>query len=238
MQLISPHPPHAIARPVMLQTWRALTFLHWAYQPGVIRRLLPTGLELDTFDGAAWVGLAPFLLENLRPRAIPSLPWISHFPETNVRTYVRGPDGKPGVWFFTLEADRLAVVLGARVLYHLPYRWARMKVQEREGTVDYRSERLWPFGRGYSQISIQPGKRMDTREFDHFLTARYRLYALTGERIAHADIEHEPWPLHHATVLDLRQDLFEQSSVPQPVGDPVVHFSHRLDVRIGPFQAA
>lgn len=238
MELISPYPPHSIARPVLLQTWRSLTFLHWPYKPEVIRKLLPRGLELDTFDGAAWVGLVPFLLVNLRAPFLPVLPWISWFPETNVRTYVRGPDGVPGVWFFTLEADRLAAVVGARTLYRLPYRWARMKVTEHDGNVTYTSKRLPPFGDGTSRIGIRPGEPISAGEFDHFLTARFRLYAVTGKRIAHADIEHPPWPLHRAEVTDLEQNLFQQSGVPRPVGLPVLHYSPALDVRVGSFEIA
>ena len=90
----------------MRQTWRNLTFLHWRYPAEVVRRILPSQLTLDTFDGSAWIGLAPFVLAGVRPFGLPATPWISRFPETNVRTYVLGPDGQPGVWFFTLEADR------------------------------------------------------------------------------------------------------------------------------------
>ncbi len=133
MDIVSPFAPQPVRRPVMLQSWRWLTFLHWRYEPETIRRLLPSQLTLDTFEDAAWVGLTPFLLRNLRPPRLPALPWISQFPETNVRTYVRGPDGERGVWFFTLEADRLAAVIGARSLYRLPYRWADMRVERRGG---------------------------------------------------------------------------------------------------------
>lgn len=217
----------------MLQTWRSLTFLHWAYEPAVIRRLLPEGLELDTFDGAAWVGLAPFLLVNLRVPTLPAFPWVSHFPETNVRTYVRGQDGKRGVWFFTLEADRLLAVLGARAFYHLPYRWARMRVEEKAGIVKYHSERSWPFGAGHSSVSVRPGERMGVGPLDNFLTVRYRLFSAAGNRIYHADIEHKPWPLRHAEVEEFEGDLIERSGVPKPTGKPVVHFSQDLDVRVG-----
>jgi uncharacterized protein YqjF (DUF2071 family) len=217
----------------MLQTWRSLTFLHWAYEPTVIRRLLPKGLELETFDGAAWIGLTPFLLVNLRPPLIPALPWVSHFPEMNVRTYVRGRDGKPGIWFFTLEADRLLAVLGARTLYRLPYRWARMRVREDDGLVNYESDRLTPFGNGRARIVIRPGVRMQAGQFDNFLTARYRLYTQAGKRLGHADIEHEPWPLRGAEVVRLDQDVIEHSTVPKPMGKPVAHFSREVHVRIG-----
>src|SRR5579884_1274138 len=127
---ISEHPPHKVERPVLYQNWTRLTFLHWRYRPDAIGHLLPPGLELDTFDGAAWIGLTPFLLTGLRPPGLPVLPWLSQFPEMNVRTYVYGPDGERGIWFFTLEASRLAAVLGARLAYRLPYRWASMTVKD------------------------------------------------------------------------------------------------------------
>ncbi len=140
----------------MFQHWRFLTFLHWRYDPEVIRTLLPARLTLDTFDGAAWVGLTPFLLTALRPPFLPALPWLSHFPETNVRTYVRGPDGERGVWFFTLEAQRLAAVIAARSLYRLPYRWARMSVTRTAERVEYRSARRRPFGQAQTAIVVEP----------------------------------------------------------------------------------
>lgn len=233
MELISAYAPHPIKRPVMLQTWRALTFLHWAYEPAVIRRLLPEGVELDTFNGAAWIGLTPFLLANLHPPLMPAVPWLSSFPEMNVRTYVKGRDGKPGIWFFTLEADRMAAVLGARMSYRLPYRWARMRVREQEGIVSYQSDRFAPFGKGRARIAVRPGARMEAGQFDNFLTARYRLYTRAGKRIGHADIEHEPWPLRSADVVQFEQDVVEHSGVPKPDGNPVVHFSHEVQVRIG-----
>lgn len=217
----------------MFQRWQWLTFLHWQYEPGAIGRLLPAGLHLDTFEGAAWVGLTPFLLTDLRPPWVPAFPWISRFPETNVRTYVRGPDGKPGVWFFSLEAARLLAVLAAHLTYVLPYRWARMRVRVSEKCVDYWSDRRRWFGNGAVRAAIQPGERIRLEPFDNFLTARYRLYSLFRNRIAYADIEHEPWPLQRAQVLQLDQDLFINSGVPQPTGEPIVHFSRSLDVRIG-----
>jgi uncharacterized protein len=216
----------------MLQRWQFLTFLHWRYEPGVIRELLPKEVVLDTFDGGAWIGLTPFLLTNLRPPLLPALPWISHFPETNVRTYVRGPDGEGGVWFFTLEAARLAAVLGARSLFHLPYRWADMNVNPRRERIEYRSERKRPFGQARTEIAVEPGVPTPAGDFDNFLTARYRLYTLVGRRLAFAQIEHAPWPLHTAKLLQLEQDLIERSGVPPPLGEPILHYSPTIDVRI------
>ncbi|MGA8026261.1 MAG: DUF2071 domain-containing protein [Bryobacteraceae bacterium] len=220
----------------MLQTWRWLTFLHWPYRAETIRRLLPDRIGLDTFEGSAWVGLTPFYLANLRPPFLPALPWISHFPETNVRTYVRGPDGERGVWFFTLEADRLAAVLAARSLYRLPYRWSDMRVERRGAAVEYQSERRRPFARAETRILIESGSPLRAGDFDNFLTARYRLYTAVGKRLAFAQIEHQPWPLHQGRVLQLEQDLIEAVGVPRPIGEPTVHYSPDLGVRIGRLQ--
>ena len=218
----------------MFQRWQNLTFLHWRYEPEMIQRLLPPGLALDTFDGSAWVGLTPFLLYDLRAPFTPAVPWISRFPETNVRTYVKGPDGERGVWFFTLEADRFVAVLAARALYRLPYRWAAMRVWQRNGQVmEYRSRRKRPFGRAQTDITIVRDERIASGPFDNFLTARYRLYTTFGHQIAFADIEHPPWSLHKGTVLRLEQNLVESSGVPPPEGEPTVHFSSDLAVRIG-----
>lgn len=230
---ISPYAPHPVRRPVMFQRWESLTFLHWRFEPEPIRRLLPRGLTLDTFEGAAWIGLTPFRVAGLRPPFGPAIPWISRFPETNVRTYVRGPEGERGVWFFTLEAGRLVAVLGARLFYRLPYRWSHMSVRREGGRIEYSSRRSRIFGKGMSHITIQPGKPIHSDAFDNFLTARFRLYAAYRGRLAFAQVEHEPWALQTGTVVSLDQTLFENSGAPPPIGVPVVHYSESIFVRIG-----
>ncbi len=220
----------------MRQTWRNLTFLHWRYDPPVIRRTIPPQLTLDTFDGSAWVGLAPFVLASVKPFGFPSTPWISTFPETNVRTYVLGPDGEPGVWFHTLEADRLIGVLAARAWYKLPYRWAQMSVKTGGKTIEYRSARKALFGKGTTDVGIEMGEPCDVRDLDNFLTARYRLYTVHKGKVGYAQIDHEPWPLRHGRVLRLEEDLIFHSGVPAPAGEPLVHFSTELQVRVGPLR--
>ncbi len=215
----------------MFQWWNRLTFLHWRYEPAIISSLLPPGLELDTFDGAAWVGLTPFLLSGLKPPGFPAVPWISRFPEMNVRTYVRGPDGERGIWFFTLEADRLAAVLGARFFYGLPYRWARMKARHGPDEIEFASWRH--FGQGEADIAIRVGPRTPSDERARFLTARFRLYTLLGRRLAFAQVDHLPWPLHSGRVLRLDQNVIEHSGLPAPIGEPLVYFSPGVYVRIG-----
>jgi uncharacterized protein len=213
----------------MSQTWRRLTFLHWPYEPALVQPLLPPGLVLDTFDGAAWIGLVPFEIHNLRG--------IPRFPETNVRTYVIGPDGSRAVWFFSLDAARLAAVLGARAAYHLPYFWAKMRVTSEDGTIHYRSRRNRPHSTSViSDIVVRPGDLLSSEELgerDHFLTARYRLYTLVRGRLGYAQIEHKPWPLAYATVVTLDQNLIEAAGLPTPEGQPLIHYADEIDVKIG-----
>jgi len=231
LQSLSEHPPVPVKWPVMYQRWDSLTFLHWRYEADVIRRLLPPGLELDTFDGAAWIGLTPFLLTDLRPPLCPPVPWISRFPEMNVRTYVRGPDGERGIWFFTLEAGRILAVLGARLSYGLPYRWASMRVRQTGKKIEYASERHFLRGRAHAVIvrnsAIQPGEQ------ELFLTARFRLYTKLAGRLAFAQVDHPPWPLESADALQLEQNVIEYSGVPVPSGRPLIHFSPGVSVRVG-----
>jgi uncharacterized protein YqjF (DUF2071 family) len=228
---ISEHPPGPVKWPLMFQAWTRLTFLHWRYPAEAIRPLLPRGIELDTFDGSAWIGLTPFLLTGLRPPLLPALPWISQFPEMNVRTYVRGPGGERGIWFFTLEADRLAAVLGGRLFYRLPYRWAGMRVRYEPGKVEYTSRR-W-FGQGTAKIFVRIGSRIRVNERERFLTARFRLYTVFASRVVFAQVEHPPWPLMSAAVIRLEQNVIESSGLPEPIGQPLAHFSPGVHVRIG-----
>ena len=228
-QPITPRAPLPVERVAMSQTWRRLTFLHWRYEPALVQSLLPAGLRLDTFEDAAWIGLIPFEIHNLRG--------IPHFPETNVRTYVIGPDGSRAVWFFSLDAARFIAVLGARVAYRLPYFWAKMSVISQDGTIHYRSRRKWPHStKVTSDIVVHPGQRYRAEELgglDHFLTARYRLYTRIRGRLGCAQIEHEPWPLARATATAVNQNLVRAAGLPQPLGQPLVHYSEELDVKIG-----
>ena len=226
----------------MHHRWTAVTFLHWPYPPELVQRLLPQGLEVETVDGAAWVGLIPFRMENVRLSGLASLPWASRFPETNVRTYVRGPAGRAGIWFFSLDAARLGAVVAARVAYGLPYFWAAMSVQRDGDRVCYRSRRHRP-GRGVAgcQAHVEVGTPYDQGELgalDHFLTARFRLYTLIAGRNAAADAEHPPWPLARARLLDLKDDLIVAAGLPRPDQAPLVHFSPGVRVRIGRWRFA
>jgi uncharacterized protein YqjF (DUF2071 family) len=174
--MTSPTPPWPVRWPVMYQTWSWITFLHWSYPPEAVQRLLPDSLEVQTFEERAWVGLTPFFLEDLRTPVAPALPWFTSFPETNVRTYVRGPDGREGLWFFSLDAARLEPVLVARPTYALPYMWSDMAVERDGSIVRYRSRRRWPGPTpAVSRITVEVGAPLPSGELsdlDHYLTAR------------------------------------------------------------------
>ncbi len=226
--------PHTISRPIMTQDWRALAYLHWPYEADLVQRMLPPGLEVDTFDGMAWVGLVPFRMERIAAPPAPAVPYLGTFPETNVRTYVRGPDG-PGVWFNSLDVTRLLPVLVARTTYRLPYMWASMEIAEGATHVTYSARRRWPGPRGVrSHAVIEPGERIaHPSAFEHFLSARWRLYTLLRSRLAVAAVEHEPWPLHRARAAELDDGLVAAAGYPEPDGSPHAMYSPGVSVRVG-----
>jgi len=220
----------------MYQSWTWLTFLHWSYPPAVVQRLLPASLRVHDFDGRAWVGLTPFVLGDLRTPLAPAPPWFSRFPETNVRTYVVGPDGREGLWFFSLDAARLEPVLVARSTYALPYMWSQMTVERDGSLLRYRSRRRWPGPRpAASAVTVEVGDRLapgELGQFDHHLTARWQLYTTLGPVLARSTVDHEPWPLHRAVVRELDTGLVAAAGLPDPEGRPVVHWSPGVRTRI------
>lgn len=223
----------------MQQDWRRLTFLHWRYPAPVVAGLLPAGLTVDTFDGSAWVGLVPFLMDRVRPPIGPGVPWLSRFPETNVRTYVRDRHGRGGIWFLSLDAARLPAVLTARASYRLPYFWSGMSVTARAGRLTYRCRRRWPAGGPRCDAEVRPGPALSDAEQDelaHFLTARFRLFTVVGGRLAAAVAEHPPWPLHRAELVRLDQDVVAAGGLPAPSAPQVVYASPGVPVRIGGWQ--
>src|SRR5580692_10586538 len=168
----------------MAQSWHDLLFAHWRMEEAALRRHIPTELKIDTLGGQAWLGVVPFRMSGVRLRGTPPVPWLSAFPELNVRTYVH-VDGKPGVWFFSLDADNRTAVAIARAWFHLPYFRARMSCAERNGWIEYRCERSHPSAHSgvlngrYRPIgevfAAAPGS------LEYFLTERYCLYAADNE---------------------------------------------------------
>jgi uncharacterized protein len=227
-------PSEPVRRAVMVQKWETLAFVHWAYDADDVQRLLPAGLAVDTFDGRAWVGLIPFRL-TIRPPLLPRAPWASRFPEINVRTYVRGPDGRAGIFFLSLEASRLGAVVAARRWYRLPYMWAHIEIDASGDMVRYRSTRRWPgFRWPRTDIHIEVGAPIDAAEvtpLQRFLVARWRLYTPSPGGLVATQVEHPPWPLQDARVIECTDELLCAAGLPQPEGRPLAYFSAGVQAR-------
>jgi uncharacterized protein YqjF (DUF2071 family) len=228
-----PWPPPA--RPwVLAMQWHELLFMHWAVHPAALRPFVPPGLELETFDGAAWLGVVPFLMVGTRPRLLPPLPVMSDFPELNVRTYVTA-EGKPGVWFFSLDAANPLAVRGARAVFHLPYFDARMSVERRGDEIRYESTRTHrgavPATLAMRYRPTGPAYHAAPGTLDHWLTERYCLYAANRRgAIWRGDIHHVPWPLQPAEAEIERCTMTDQLRLSLPSEQPQLHFARRQDV--------
>jgi len=214
---------------IMEQTWRDLLFAHWSYPLNEVRAVVPEQLPLDTFEGRAWVGVVPFMLENLRARGLPALPPVSSFPELNVRTYVT-LGGKPGVYFFSLDAASQLAVLGARTVFHLNYFHAEMNIVRTRTGIEYSSRRDDSRGQPASFTAhYQPiGEAHEPQRgtLEHFLTERYCLYAVSpGGGVHRLQIHHRPWLLQAAEAeLDARE-MLAAAGLSAPHGAPLLHFS-------------
>ncbi len=231
---LSEHAPCPVRRAALRQRWRDLTMLHWPLEPERVAPLLPRGTSADVLDGRTWVGLVPFVMAGVRVRGVPPLPWLSGFPETNVRLYAVDEQGRRGVVFCSLEAARLLPVVVARAAYALPYQWARMSVRHGPASVTYQTSRRWPGPRGAGGVvRVEIGERQPTDPLSLFFTARWGLYArFHGGRTIWTPVDHEPWPLHRARLLHLRDDLVAAAGLPAD-GEPHVLWSPGVDVRFG-----
>jgi uncharacterized protein len=223
------------ARPwVMTQTWHDLLFAHWPIDPAVLASKVPPEFPLDLFDGRAWIGIVPFRMTNVAPRWVPALPWVSAFPEMNVRTYV-SVDGKPGVYFFSLDAANPLAVQAAWIGLNLPYYTASMHVEPRGSAIRYRSRR-WQGSNPTPEFvgSYEPaGPLFEPRpgSLEYFLTERYCLYAVSHPgRPYRLEIHHPPWPLQHAVATIDRNTMAEAAGIPLPTDAPLLHFARRQDM--------
>jgi uncharacterized protein YqjF (DUF2071 family) len=146
---------------------------------------------------------------------------------------VGGPDGKPGVWFFSLDAARMPAVIAARLAYGLPYAWSRMRVELAGRRRTYTSTRLWPNPRGRTLIEVEAAGPIEPGGLETFLTARFRLYSFRFGRLTSAEVDHPPWPLETARLIRAEQTLTAAAGLPDPASPPHVLFSPGVDVRVG-----
>jgi uncharacterized protein YqjF (DUF2071 family) len=227
---------------IMTQSWHDLLFAHWPVDARELKEKLPAGLELDTFDNQAWLGIVPFHMTNVAPRGVPPVPFVSAFAELNVRTYVT-QHGKPGVYFFSLDANSSMAVMAARALFHLPYFRATMSIDRPDGPFVYTSVRgakaqgmaefaatYWPIG---SVVRPKPGA------LEYFLTERYCLYTVdTAFRAKRLEIHHRPWPLQAAEATIAVNTMADAAGIRLPPMAPLLHFSRRQDTVTWPLRDA
>lgn len=231
----------------MHQKWGKLLFVHWAIDAELLHPLIPSQLSIDTFDGAAWIGVVPFTMWGIRASFLPPIPGTSAFHELNIRTYVHR-NGVPGVWFFSLDAANSLAVWGARTFYHLPYFNAEMSLDQKEKTINYSSKRIdergapaefkatWNIG--------EPLPQSTPESLEFFLTERYCLYSHHHDQLYRSRIFHQAWPLRKAELVSAtpalaggyRSTMIESLGIPQPEGEPLLHYAESIAVGIWPLK--
>jgi len=215
------------------QTLEDLLFAHWRAPADALRALLPRGLELDLYDGEAWVGVVPFRLTSLRARGLPPLPFASSFLGLNTRTFVTAR-GKAGIWFFSLDATSRLAVLAARYGFKLPYYLAEGRAERLDGWVSFEVRRRDSRG---APAAFRARYRPTGRELEpehgslaHFLTERYSLYTVAPDgRLLRAEIHHPPWSLQEAEA-EIEENTMPPLDIELVDGEPLVHFSARQDI--------
>lgn len=226
---------------LMGQSWFDLLFAHWRVDEERLRRVVPPGLELEVIDGSAWIGITPFEVRALRLRLTLPAPFVSIFPELNARTYVR-VDGKPGIYFLSLDADSRLAVATARRTYRFPYLHSRMAVRRENEAIEYASERV--FGSGpaaefratYRPLGEPCEPARDSLEWQ--LTERYCAYTLDDKRrVLRAEIHHRPWELYGADAEIVQNTMTAPFGV-ELEGEPLLHLARRQDVVIWPHEIA
>jgi uncharacterized protein len=219
----------------MYQTWGKLLFLHWPVAAELLQPLIPSRLRLDTFEGRAWVSVAPFTMWGIRPIFFPPLPVLSQSHELNVRTYVH-MEGVPGAWFFSLDASNALAVLGARLSLGLPYFRAHMRLQEHQADIHFTSTRTHPGAPGaqfegtWSRGEPRPSPLPDTLDF--FLVERYCLYTTRRDQLYRVRIFHRPWPLCRVERPSFNSTMLESQGLPAPSEDPLLH-AQGESIRVG-----
>jgi len=213
--------------------WQHVLFENWPVEPAGVAARLPDALAVDTFDGQAWLSVVPFVNADVRPRGLPAALGLT-LPELNLRTYVTC-DGEPGVYFFSLDAEGLLGVLGARLLHHLPYYYARMSVEEAGEQVFFESRRRHPGARpvAYAANYGPNGEtfRAPRDDLARFLVERYRYYTTGMEgTVRYADIDHDPWRLAPGSVETGTNTLFGANGFETPDSEPVVYYGDEIEV--------
>lgn len=218
--------------PVARHKWRSLLFLHWPIPVAAMRPLVPKSLELDLWQGTAFVGLVPFAMRDIEVRFWPRR-WAFDFLETNVRTYVH--DGsRPGVYFLSLDANSRLAVWGARTAWGLPYHFARMQLDQRDGEHRYVTQRAR--GGATFRARCRPGEFLGASQpgtLEHFLLERYYLFVERRGALRSGQVWHTPYSAQRVETFDVRDELAAAAGLPPLQGPPLhAHYAAGVDVEV------
>ncbi|WP_144460617.1 YqjF family protein [Siminovitchia fortis] len=215
---------------IMRQAWRDVLFLHWPIQPEQLRPFIPSLLEIDTYDGAAWIGIVAFRMEGIYFRGLSFFSVVAPFSEVNVRTYVKYK-GKPGVFFISLDVNDWASLNIAKRWYRLPYHSADIAIRRKGSTIFYESVRKNQPARFEGCCTPKQEEFFAANgTLEHFLTEKYCFYTAGNKTdVFHGDIHHPPWPLQRAEFQTERNTLFSPLNLDISGEAPIVHFSKGVD---------
>lgn len=238
---VQAHPPPLDGRRVLRQRWAELAYFHWRYPADEVRRLLPDGIAVDTFDGDAWVGLIPFVMRDVRVGPTPPVPYLGTFVEINVRTYVVDAHGRRAVWFWSLDVPRSVIVGVARTAFSLPYCWSpgASHTETEPGRHRYTMQRRWPSapaGPARAEIDFTVGDEIapdDVDDLSHFLSARWGLLTTRRDRVLRGSVSHPQWPLFEIGAASIDQTVIEAAGLSSPQGELHAMYSPGVDVEVG-----
>ena len=220
----------------MRQIWSDLLFAHYPIKFEVLRKLVPEVLHLDSYNGMCWIGIVPFRMSGVRLRGLPPIPGTDQFPELNVRTYVT-LDGKPGVYFFSLDAANWLAVKGAKTLYHLPYWYSKMKIKNSGANVEFESKRQHDpeIELACSYRPISEPFQATKGSFEEWMVERYCFYTLNSSGVPlRCDILHEPWILQKAEAEFRQNSILSKQGITVESDVPILHFAKNIEVRAWP----
>lgn len=222
------------------QNWYELLFAHWPISSAQLRPLIPSSLTIQEFNGTSWIGIVPFRMTGVMRRPMPDLPWVSAFPELNVRIYVER-DGKPGVWFLSLDATNPLAVWAAKRFFYLPYWHSKITFSKEQGKIQFRCRRSSSVGPVSFEAEYGPiGEPFAAAagSLEQFLAERYCLYCQSSDgRLYRCEVHHKPWPLQKAQGRVFADEFFKACGFAPPQEKPVLHYSAGVETIVWPLEA-
>lgn len=212
---------------IMKQTWKHVLFLHWPLHAESLRPFIPKELEIDTYDGQAWLGMIVFEMGGIYPRGLSRLPLTPPFSEINVRTYVTYK-GEPGIYFLSIDVNNWASLNIAKRWYHLPYRPSEVSIQKEGASLHFegirKKEPLYVKG---SYTPLKESFFSRAGRLDYWFTERYRLYSSDSfSNLYTASIDHPPWALQNTEVTIDKNTLFSPFGFHLGADAPIAHYSY------------